>query len=43
MSRGKKQRIKKKLKILGYNKDIPPVQIDKNKNNNIRQKKSKKE
>ena len=37
MSRGKKQRIKKKLKILGYNKDIPPVQIDKNKNNNIRQ------
>ena len=37
MSRGKKQRIKKKLKILGYNKDIPPVQIDKNINNNIRQ------
>ena len=25
MSRGKKQRIKKKLKNLGYNKDIPPV------------------
>ena len=41
MSRGKKQRIKKKLKILGYNKDIPPVQIDKNKNNNIRQNNNK--
>ena len=41
MSRGKKQRIKKKLKILGYNKDIPPVQIDKNINNNIRQNNNK--
>ena len=32
MSRGKKQRIKKKLKNLGYNKDIPPVEINQNKN-----------
>ena len=32
MSRGKKQRIKKKLKNLGYNKDIPPVAINQNKN-----------
>ena len=30
MSRGKKQRIKKKLKNLGYNKDIPPVEINQN-------------
>ena len=35
MSRGKKQRIKKKLKNLGYNKDIPPVEI--NKNNNLKE------
>jgi len=34
MSRGKKQRIKKKLKNLGYTKDIPPVEIEKNKNVN---------
>ena len=33
MSRGKKQRIKKKLKNLGYNKDIPPVEINQNINN----------
>ena len=32
MSRGKKQRIKKKLKNLGYNKVIPPVEINQNKN-----------
>ena len=31
LSRGKKQRIKKKLKNLGYNKDIPPVEIKKDK------------
>ena len=37
MSRGKKQRIKKKLKNLGYNKDIPPVEIDKNKTINLRE------
>ena len=30
LSRGKKQRIKKKLKLLGYNKDIPPVTINNN-------------
>ena len=30
MSRGKKQRIKKKLKNLGYNKDIPTVEINQN-------------
>ena len=30
LSRGKKQRIKKKLKNLGYTKDIPPVEIKKN-------------
>jgi hypothetical protein len=30
LSRGKKQRIKKKLKSLGYNKDIPPVTINNN-------------
>ena len=40
MSRGKKQRIKKKLKTLGYNKDIPPVQIDNDNNNNILSKKN---
>ena len=36
LSRGKKQRIKKKLKSLGYNKDIPPVTIKNNikENNN---------
>ena len=38
MSRGKKQRIKKKLKNLGYNKDIPPVEIEKNKNINQKEK-----
>ena len=38
MSRGKKQRIKKKLKNLGYTKDIPPVEIEKNKNINFKEK-----
>ena len=33
-SRGKKQRIKKKLKSLGYNKNIPPLEI---KNDNIKE------
>ena len=37
LSRGKKQRIKKKLKSLGYNKDIPPVDINKNKIINIKE------
>ena len=37
MSRGKKQRIKKKLKNLGYNKDIPPVEINQNKNINLKE------
>ena len=37
MSRGKKQRIKKKLKNLGYNKDIPPVEINKNKTINLKE------
>jgi len=37
LSRGKKQRIKKKLKSLGYNKDIPPVTINNN-NNKINRK-----
>ena len=36
LSRGKKQRIKKKLKNLGYTKNIPPLKLKKNinKNNN---------
>ena len=37
LSRGKKQRIKKKLKSLGYNRDIPPVDINKNKIINIKE------
>jgi len=37
LSRGKKQRIKKKLKSLGYNKDISPVTINNN-NNKINRK-----
>ena len=42
MSRGKKQRIKKKLKNLGYTKDIPPIEIDKNKNMNMKEENNKK-
>jgi len=42
MSRGKKQRIKKKLKNLGYTKDIPPIEIDKNKNINMKEENNKK-
>ena len=42
MSRGKKQRIKKKLKNLGYTKDIPPIEIDKNKNMNMKEENTKK-
>ena len=38
MSRGKKQRIKKKLKNLGYKKDIPPIEINKSKNSNTNEK-----
>ena len=34
----KKKRIKKKLKNLGYTKDIPPVEIEKNKNINFKEK-----
>jgi len=37
LSRGKKQRIKKKLKKLGYNKDIPPVEIKKDKIINLKE------
>ena len=37
LSRGKKQRIKKKLKNLGYTKDIPPVEIKKDKIINIKE------
>lgn len=35
LSRGKKQRIKKRLKSLGYNKDIPPLEIKKDKKEDI--------
>ena len=38
LSRGKKQRIKKKLKNLGYNKDIPPAVIKKEKTIDINEK-----
>ena len=41
MSRGKKQRIKKKLKNLGYTKDIPPVEINKDKIIDIKEEKVK--
>ncbi len=41
MSRGKKQRIKKKLKNLGYNKDIPPVEIKTNNNINLKEENNK--
>ena len=40
MSRGKKQRIKKKLKKLGYNKNIPPVEIDNDKNTKLNEEKN---
>ena len=41
LSRGKKQRIKKKLKNLGYTKDIPPVEIKKDKMIDIKEDKNK--
>ena len=41
LSRGKKQRIKKKLKNLGYTKDIPPVEIKKDKIIDIKEDKNK--
>ena len=41
LSRGKKQRIKKKLKNLGYNKDIPPVTIKKEKTIDLNEKNEK--
>ena len=41
LSRGKKQRIKKKLKNLGYNKDIPPAILKKEKTIDLNEKNEK--